>query len=165
MSERIVQLTEDFAYRDDCSRGWTLMEGPNGWVYVCQKHQRCFAMNTECDGNVIHHRAGETVTIPSTFAEQLVRAERAVYPTHQPDPDDSVVGTLNRVNAMLEAEGLPLMDAEGMGVVSIQGRQSNPYGRPRRPARPRDRNLANSLGLDPADIADMRKLAKGEDPA
>jgi len=172
MNERLVVLTEDFAYRDDCSRKWNMSGGVAGWNYRCQKHGCEFDLHEQCPGSVVTHRAGETVSIPASYATQLVRAEHAHYPTHHADVSESVQGTLDRVNAMLDERGLPLMDAEGMdaigigGRASVQGHSSNPYGRPRRrAARPRDTRLAHSLGMDPADIADMRKLAKGEDPS
>jgi len=167
--ESLIRLTSDVRLEDRCESSWTMAGGQTaayaapqqspetGWGFFCTKHGAQFGVHQSCPRSFVEHRAGETLSVPSKLARHLVEHEVAVYPTHVPEPQQGVQDTLNRVNSMLEAQGLPLTDAEAMGILHVEGRRT-PY---QRPARPRDRRLANDLGMDPGDIADMRRLSQG----
>jgi len=156
--ETLIRIVEDVLLEDGCTRSWQynpLEESiPNYW---CSKHEVSVPLQGPCPRSEFWARAGETVTVPSKVARRLVDSELAEFPTHKPVVDEGVQETLGRVNALMEAQGLPHMTAEGMGVWTVEGRK-NPY---QRPAKPRDARLANSLGLDPADIEAMRDAARG----
>jgi len=57
----------------------------------------------------------------------------------------------------MDEEGLPHLNADSLRSISLQGKKGK-----RHYARPRDSRLAGELGIDPSDIADMRKLVKGD---
>jgi hypothetical protein len=158
--ETLIRIVEDVLLEDGCSNNWhfideaaTLDATP---FYFCAKHQRRVPLQGPCPSSEFWARVGETVTVPSKVARRLVQSELAEYPTHAPEPDQAVQESVSRVNALMDAQGLPHMDAESLGVWKVEGRQ-NPY---QRPAKPRDKRLANDLGLDAADIAAMRDAAQ-----
>jgi hypothetical protein len=157
--ETLIRIVEDVILEDACTNSWRynpLEESiPNYW---CAKHSVAVPLSGPCPKSEIFARVGETITVPSKVARRLVEADLAEFPTHAPEQDQAVTETLSRVNALMEAQGLPGMTAEGMSVWKVDGKQENPY---KRPAKPSDRRLANDLGLDPADIAAMRKAAGG----
>lgn len=157
MSETLIRIVEDVILEDGCSNTWQFVAEQGLPFYFCSKHQVRVPLSGPCSKSEFWARVGETVSVPSKVARRLVEAELAEYPTHAPEVDQGVQETLGRVNAMLEAQGLPLTDAEAMGVWKVEGRQ-NPY---QRPAKPRDRRLAGDLGVDADDIAEMRRLAGG----
>jgi len=160
--EILIRIIEDVLLEDGCTNTWQFVpcESSAGQAvpfYFCAKHEALVPLIGPCPLSEFWARKGETVSVPSKVAQRLVESELAEYPTHAPEPDQGVQATVDRVNALMETEGLPHMDAEAMGVWKIEGRRK-PY---QRPAKPRDTRLANDLGLDPSDIADMRKLAGG----
>lgn len=155
--EILIRIIEDVVLEDGCTSSWQFVADGGLPFYLCEKHQAKVPLSGPCPNSEFWARKGETVSVPSQVARRLVESELAEYPTHAPTPGQGVQETVDRVNALMEAEGLPHMDAESMGVWKIEGRR-NPY---QRPAKPRDQRLANDLGLDPSDIADMRKLAGG----
>lgn len=157
--ESLIRIIEDVILEDGCTHTWQFLDEQTSVFYFCRKHQTRVPLSGPCPKSEFWARAGETVTVPSKVARRLVEAELAEFPTHTPEPDQGVTETLDRVNALMEAQGLPHMDPEAMGVWKIEGRREA-Y---QRPARPRDRRLAGDLGLDPADIAAMRDLARGYD--
>jgi len=156
--ETLIRIIEDVVLEDGCTNTWRfnpLAESiPD---YFCSKHQVRVPLQGPCPKSEFWARAGETVSVPSKVARRLVESELAEFPTHSPEPDQGVQETLGRVNTLLEAEGLPLMDAESMGVIQVEGRREA-Y---QRPAKPRDRRLASDLGIDAGDIEEMRRLAGG----
>lgn len=158
MAETIIRIIEDVVLDDGCTNHWRfnplLEEIPH---YVCTKHKTKVPLEGPCPESDFWARKGETVSVPSQVARRLVESELAEYPTHSSEPDQGVQATVDRVNALLEAEGLPQTSLEAMGVIQVQGRQ-NPY---QRPAKPSHRRLANDLGMDADEIAEMRKLAGG----
>jgi len=158
-SEILIRIIEDVILEDGCTHEWQfnpLVEHvPNYW---CNKHKVAVPLQGPCPKSDFWARTGETVSVPAQVARRLVESELAEYPTHTPEPEQGVQETLGRMNAMLESQGLPLMDAEAMGVWKVEGRQ-NPY---QRPAKPRDRRLAGDLGIDAGDIEEMRRLAGGD---
>ena len=156
--ETLIRIIEDVVLEDGCTHAWEFVSEGALPYYRCHRHGVAVPLSGPCPQSEFWARRGETVSVPSKVARRLVESELAEYPTHSPEPDQAVDATLDRVNALMEAQGLPHMDAEAMGVWKIEGRQ-NPY---QRPAKPRDRKLAGDLGLDPSDIADMRKLAGGK---
>ncbi len=167
--ETLVRLTSDVRLDDPCSTSWTMGGGQtavntaqeqspqSGWGFVCTKHGTQFRVDQDCPASFVEHKSGVTLSVPSKLARHLVEHDVAVYPTHASEPDQEVQATLGRVNALMDAQGLPHMTAEGMGVWKVEGQQQ-PY---QRPAKPRDRRLASDLGLDAADIAAMRDAARG----
>ena len=177
---RIVVLTSDVEFDTKCQDRWMVEEqalpplealaragidpDPNDlgqceynetirWVYTCSYHKTVFEMNERCPQLYEQHKAGEQMQLPVSSAERLVEAGFATYPTHVADeqPDEY----LSKINALMEQEGLPLWDKEGVKSLRIQGKKGSSH------YRPRDNHLANDLGIDPADIADMRNLSKG----
>lgn len=155
--ETLIRIIEDVILEDGCTNTWEFVCEDTLPFYRCHKHKTNVPLEGPCPRSEFWARTGETVSVPTKVARRLVESELAEYPTHAPEVDQGVQATVDRVNALLEAEGLPLTSLEAMGVLEVQGRQ-NPY---QRPARPSDRRLANDLGLDPADIAEMRKAAGG----
>lgn len=156
--ETLIRIVEDVVLEDGCTNAWQYDSRGTGMPsYYCTKHQTSVPLSGPCPLSEFWARKGETVTVPSKVARRLVESELAEYPTHTPEVDQGVQATVDRVNSLLEAEGLPLTSLEAMGVLEVQGRQ-NPY---QRPAKPSDRRLAGDLGIDAGDIAEMRKLAGG----
>jgi len=160
--ETLIRIIEDVILEDGCTNSWRynpLGEGDGVMpCYRCDKHQVNVPIQGPCPKSEFWARVGETVTVPSKVARRLVQSELAEYPTHSPEPDQGVQESVDRVNALMDAQGLPHMSAEAMNVWKIEGRQDNPY---KRPAKPSDRRLAGDLGLDADDIAEMRKLSGG----
>ena len=157
MAETLIRIIEDVILEDGCTHTWEFISEGTLPYYRCHKHGAAVPLSGPCPQSEFWARAGETVSVPSKVARRLVESELAEFPTHSPEPDQGVQETLGRMNAMLESQGLPLMDAEAMGVWKIEGR-ANPY---QRPAKPSHRRLASDLGMDAADIAEMKKLAGG----
>lgn len=156
--ETIIRIIEDIVLEDGCSNTWDFnVTGSAIPTYWCRKHHINVPLQGPCSKASFIARAGETVSVPTKIARQLVESDLAAYPTHTPEPDQEVQATLSRMNALMEDQGLPHMTAEGMGVWKVEGQQQ-PY---QRPAKPRDRRLASDLGLDAADIAAMRDAARG----
>jgi hypothetical protein len=157
--ETLIRIIEDVILEDGCTNTWDFHVKESAIPsYYCRKHHTEVPLSGPCPKSEFWARRGETVSVPSKVARRLVESELAEFPTHTPEPDQGVQDTLGRVNALMEAQGLPHLNAEAMGVWKIEGRQ-DAY---QRPAKPRDRRLASDLGLDAGDIAAMRKLAKGE---
>jgi len=156
-----IRLVEDVLLEDGCTNAWHFIAESDSLddmpYYICGKHQVQVPLEGPCPKSEFWARKGETVTVPSKVAHRLVESELAEFPTHAPEVDQGVQQTLGRVNALMEAQGLPHMTAEGMGVWKVEG-QKNPY---QRPVKPRDRNLAGDLGIDAGDIEEMRRLAGG----
>lgn len=160
--ETLIRIIEDVILEDGCTNSWhynPLGEGDQTMpCYRCFKHNVNVPLQGPCPKSEFWARKGESITVPSKVARRLVESELAEFPTHAPEIEEGVQETLGRVNALMDEHGLPPMTAEGMGVWKIEGRQ-NPYQK--RAGRPSDRRLASDLGLDPADIAAMRKASKG----
>jgi len=175
MSERIVRFVKDadLVYTDKCEGKWIVTEESrvtplmklanydagvesDGYFYRCPTHNTLFSvMGGECPGrrdsaNDLKVKAGEEATVSAEAAEWLVQNEWAVYPTHIAE---SVQGTIDRTNALMDSMGLPQLDAEAMRTVGIEGKRGRKHY-----ARPSENRLASDLGLSADDIADMRKL-------
>lgn len=155
MTERLVRLLGDVTLEDKCSTQW-LIESGDSWYYRCRRHNTRFGLSDVCPGSLSTARAGDHVYLPQKLTEQLVRSGIAEYPTHEPIVEDGVKATVDRVNALMDSMSLPHLDAESLKTVTVEGRKGSGHY-----AKPRDRGLADSLGLDASDIADMRKLAGG----
>ena len=155
--EILIRIIEDVVLEDGCTNAWDFIAESGLPSYFCRKHQTAVPLSGPCPRSEFWARKGETVSVPSKVARRLVETELAEYPTHAPQVDEGVQATVDRVNALMDEQGLPHMDAASLGVWKIEGRR-NPY---QRPARPSDRRLANDLGLDAGDIAAMRKAAGG----
>jgi len=157
--ETLIRIIEDVILEDGCSNTWDFnVAGAAIPTYYCRKHRVEVPLSGPCSKSEFWARKGETVSVPSKVAHRLVQSELAEFPTHSPEPDQGVQESVDRVNTLMDAQGLPHMTAEAMNVWKIEGKQQNPY---QRPARPSDRRLAGDLGLDPDDIAAMRKAAGG----
>ena len=157
--ESIIRIVEDVILEDGCTSTWRYIDEGDGVPYYwCEKHKAHVHLTQPCPKSEVWARRGETVTVPSKVAQRLVDSGLAEYPTHAPEIDEGVRQTVDRVNALMDEQGLPHMTPESMNVWKIEGKQQNPYGRP---AKPSDRRLAGDLGMDATDIAEMRKLAGG----
>jgi len=157
--ETLIRITQDVVLEDGCTNAWSFVAEGGLPFYFCHKHEEKVSLQGPCPGSEFWAKEGETVTVPSKVARRLVESELADYPTHTPEPDQGVQAAVDRVNDLLEAQGLPLTDAEAMGVLQVEGRREH-Y---QHPAKPTDRRLANDLGIDADDIADMRRLSQGGD--
>lgn len=155
--ETTIRIVEDVVLEDGCTNTWDFHVNQNVIPsYYCRKHHVEVPLQGPCPKSEFWARKGETVSVPSKIARRLVESDLAEYPTHTPEPDQGVQATVSRINALLEAEGLPLTNAEAMGILQVEGRREH-Y---QRPAKPRDRRLASDLGLSPDDIAEMRRASK-----
>ena len=156
--ETLIRIVENVVLEDGCTNSWRFNplteDVPH---YFCTKHQVQVPLQGPCPRSEFWARAGETISVPSKVARRLVQSELAEYPTHAPEPGQGLQETVERVNTLLAAQGLPLTSVEAMGVLQVEGRQSH-Y---QRPAKPADRRLANDLEIDAADIAEMRRLSQG----
>ena len=179
-NERIVRFVADVALDAGCGNHWVLRdasrhdgdgisalfsladaasEAPtiheDGWNFFCPMHRVYFGVNKYCPVAKIIYRAGETVAIPVRLAEVLERNGQIVYPTHVPEPDQQVEATLAKVNALMEREGLPPLDAESLRSIKVEGKCDH-YGATNQSS-PANHRLATDLGLDPEDIQKMRE--------
>ena len=155
MSERLVRFVEDIVLEDGCTQHWNFEGGDkSGWYYCCTKHGFQFNLNEPCPGSILAAKAGEQMYLPQKVANRFVSAGQAVYPTHKPVVDEGVQATVNRVNTLMDSMGLSHLDAEAVRTMGVQGQKGGGHY-----AKPRDSRLARDLGIDPTDIADMRKLA------
>ncbi|RLC75199.1 MAG: hypothetical protein DRJ03_30635 [Chloroflexi bacterium] len=157
MSERLVHLTADYVINTGCDKQWAMAESADGWCFRCRVHNTLFRPNGACPSLVEVCSTGTSLALPVRIAETLVERGQATYPTHQPVVEDSLQETLDRANALMDEEGLPHLNADSLRSISLQGKKGK-----RHYARPRDSRLAGELGIDPSDIADMRKLVKGD---
>ena len=158
--ETLIRIVEDVLLEDGCTNAWRynpLVESiPN---YFCIKHKVTVPLSGPCPKSEFWARKGETVSVPSKVARRLVESDLAEFPTHAPVVDQGIQETVDRVNALMESQGLPGMSAEAMNVWKVDGRR-DPYQRPGKPStKPSHRRLAGSLGMDDDDIAAMRKAA------
>lgn len=175
MSERIIRVLIDYAPGAKCMQHWSMSEqsvsplmmladaanaektlADNMWVYHCREHETWFPVHRECPANDITLRAGETVSVDSKMAQRLVEMNVAVYPTHDTQ-EEQPTDYVGKINALLEAEGLPQLDNEAARVITADNRKISKHYR----SKPEDSGLARELGIDPSDIAEMRKLSKG----
>ena len=177
MNTRIVRLLTDVSLEGSCATSWTMVDTSDiqpltalgeasdssstmhthGWNYHCTKHNRYFFLDRSCPGGGRSYRKGSEISITSDLAESLVRRGQAVYPTHAPVVDEGVQGTLDRTNALMDDMGLPHLDSEALRTFSVKGKKGN-----RHYVKPKDSRLARDLGIDPKEVAEMRKLAKGD---
>lgn len=168
MSDRIVQALQDLVLEDPCCKYWKVVESGPAWIHRCSRHGASFEIGASCPAGYFRVPRGDQVSVPSKLAEHLVESELAVYPTHQPDEDQGLKATVDRVNALLEGQGLPPTDLEAMGVVRMEGRRNSYRRDPGSPPEPRtasrDRRLASSLGVSAEDVAEMRRLVHGDGP-
>lgn len=167
--ESLIRVVQDVRLEDPCSTSWSMAGGQTaayaapqqgskaGWGFFCTKHGQNFGVHESCPSSLFIVKKGETLSVPSKLARQLVEHDLAVYPTHETAPDEGITETLGRVNALMDEQGLPHMDAASLGAIAVEGRREH-Y---QRPAKPRDARLANNLGLDAADIEAMRRAARG----
>jgi hypothetical protein len=155
--ESIIRIVEDVLLEDGCTNTWEFIAEDSIPFYICHKHKQRVPLQGPCPLSEFWARAGEVVTVPTKVARRLVESELAEFPTHTPVASESVDGTLDRVNALMEEQGLPTTDADALRVWKIGGRRQA-Y---QRPARPSDQRLAGDLGLDASDIEQMRKLSGG----
>lgn len=160
-SESIIRIIEDVVLEDGCTQTWEFISEGAMPFYFCRKHEQRVPLSGPCPRSEFWARVGETVTVPTQVARRLVESELAEFPTHAPVAKDGVQATVDRVNMLMQDQGLPMLDAEAMGVLRVEGRRQNPY---QRPVRPSDQRLAGDLGLGADDIAEMRKLAGGSSP-
>lgn len=180
MSERFIRFTEDvdLVSENRCGNRWfvtsddrvtplsllancenpDLDEAMEQKIYMrCKTHNTIFSlMGDGCphyqDVADIKAKAGDTATLPAEQAEWLVSNGLAEYPTHSPVISEGIDETITRTNAILDQMGLPNVDSESMRTIKVEGRRGSSHY-----ARPRDKNLATDLGLDPDDIAQMKE--------
>lgn len=179
MADRIVRLVADIMLSDDCSSNWKMVSDheipplaalaeaseaesamhAGSWNFYCSKHNRYFFLNSSCPEAGALHKCGETLSLPAKVATALVARGQAVYPTHEPEVSEGLQETLERVNTLMDDMGFPHLDAEALRTPLIQGKKGKGYYGTY--AKPKDKRLADDLGLDPSDITAMRGLAKG----
>ena len=181
---RIVEILNDVTVETNCNRTWSVVseewsplealahaadedrercefspdDGQYGyWMFECEMHKETFRMGGTCPQAYETFSIGESVVIDDQVADRLVRAGQAAYPTHKPKLEESVQATLDRANILMDQMGLPHMDEEAIKAIGARTKKVS-----RHYAKPKDTQLAGELGMSPSDIAEMRKLSKGD---
>lgn len=161
--ERVVRLQRDTTVDSRCHVNWRVSNARP--TFICEIHQTEFYVGRACPKATQLLREGEEVSLPVRLANRLVSMGAAVTPVPPRVLDERDQGQLDRMNAVMEREGLEPFNASVLDAIRAPSRgarsSGDPYGL-KRTARPKDRRLAQHTGLSPVDIAEMRKLAGGK---
>jgi len=160
MGLKQVRITRHI-HAPDCSLQWTVEDTSGQWRQRCCLHDVAFQLGTDCPSKPAPMLAGEELWLEGPIADRLVQEGRAVYPQLEPAQDESIPATLARANQVFEAMGLPAMERDAYKTYQAVPRIASSggsggghyYGA-------REQRLAADLGLSPADVAAMRKVAK-----